>query len=84
MMEYYTLPKAPALLKPHDQLVQFHIQDIHWGSLILLQRGSQCILRSQLTGQQTTVKYYSTIPGTKEIRDGHLLTPKTISIFFFL
>ena len=28
--EYSTFSKAPALLEPHHQIVQYHIQDIYW------------------------------------------------------
>ena len=31
MKEYSTFPKAPALLEPHHQIVQCHIQDTRWG-----------------------------------------------------
>ena len=44
------VPKSPALLKPHRQTVWCHKQDTHWGSFTSLQKCSQCILQSQLTG----------------------------------
>ena len=40
---YTAFPKAPALLKPHHQIVSCDIQDTHWRSLTLLQRFSRCI-----------------------------------------
>ena len=42
---YSTFPKAQALLEPHHQIVQCHIQDTRWGSLTPLQRCSLCILQ---------------------------------------
>ena len=30
---YSLFPKAPALLEPHHQIVQCHIQDTRWGVL---------------------------------------------------
>ena len=50
MKRYSTFPKAPALLKPHHQIVLCHIKDTRWGGLTLLQ-SSQCILQIQPTGQ---------------------------------
>ena len=35
---YSAFPKAPELLKPHHQIVSYHIQDINWTSLTPLQR----------------------------------------------
>ena len=46
---YSAFPKAPALLKPHYQIVFCHIQHIHWGSLTSLQKYSQRILQAQPT-----------------------------------
>ena len=47
---YFVFPEAPALLEPHHQIVQCHIQNTRWKSLTTLQRCSQCILQPQLTG----------------------------------
>ena len=47
---YSTLPKSPALLKPHTQMVLCHIQDTHWRHLALLQRSSLYTLQPQVTG----------------------------------
>ena len=50
---YSAFPKTPALLEPHHQIVQCHIQDTRYGGgLTPLQRYSQCILQPQLTGQK--------------------------------
>ena len=46
------IPKAPALLEPHHQIVLCHIQDTRCGSLTPLQRSSRYILQPQPTGQQ--------------------------------
>ena len=56
MKGYSAFPKAPALLWPHHQTVQCHIQDTHWegGGLIPLQRCSQCVLQRQPTGQSSS------------------------------
>ena len=52
--EYSTFPKATALLEPHHQIVECHIQDTHWeGGLTSLQRSSKCILQPQPTEQQS-------------------------------
>ena len=32
---YGAFPKAPALLEPHHQIVESHIQDMRWGVLFL-------------------------------------------------
>ena len=36
MKGYFTFPKAPALLEPHHQIVQCHIQDTRWGGVFPL------------------------------------------------
>ena len=38
MKGYYVFPKAPALLKPHHQIVKCHIQDTRWGRVLSLSR----------------------------------------------
>ena len=48
---YSALSKISALLKPQDQIVLCNILDIRLGSLIPLQRCSQCILQPLPTGQ---------------------------------
>ena len=50
MKGYSVFPKAPALLKTHQQIVLCHIQDLRWGILTALQRCSQCIPQPQPTG----------------------------------
>ena len=52
MKGHSTLPKAPALLEPHYQIVLFHIPDTHWvgAGLTSLQRCNRCIPQPQLTG----------------------------------
>ena len=52
MKGYSVFPKAPALLEPHYLIVECHIQATRFGEggLIHLQRCSQCILQSQLSG----------------------------------
>ena len=45
---FSTLRKA--LLEPHHQIVYCYTQDTLLGSLIPLQRSSQCILKPQMTG----------------------------------
>ena len=45
------IPKDPALLEPHNQIVQNHIQNTHGGGRTLMQRCSRCILQPQPTGQ---------------------------------
>ena len=35
MKGYSTFPKVPALLEPHEQIVQCHIKDICWGGVFL-------------------------------------------------
>ena len=52
MKGYSAFPKAPALLKPHHQIVECYIQDSRWGSLTPLQRCSQRILQPQSAGQK--------------------------------
>ena len=49
---YFTFPKAPALLEPHQLIVLCHIQDTCWRSLTPLLRCSQCILQLQPNGPQ--------------------------------
>ena len=52
MKKYSAFPKAPALLKPHSEIVLCYIQDTHWevGNLIPMQRCSRCILQPLPTG----------------------------------
>ena len=51
MKGHSVFPKAPALLKPHHQIILYHIRDIRWeGGFSPLQRCSLCILLPQSTG----------------------------------
>ena len=46
MKGYSAFTKAPALLEPHHQIVQCHLQDIRWGGCLTpLQRRSRSIQR---------------------------------------
>ena len=47
MKGYSAFPKAPALLKPHHQIVLSHITHTRKGSLTSLQRCSRGILQPQ-------------------------------------
>ena len=58
---YSTFPKAPALLKPHHQIVSCHKQDSLWESLTLLLRCSWCILQPQPTGPLSFVVIQNSI-----------------------
>ena len=52
MKGYSSFPKAPALLKPHDQIILCHIQDTRREGLSPLQKSSRCILQPQPTRQK--------------------------------
>ena len=54
MKRYSAFPKAPALLVPHNQIIQRHIKDscLVGVDLTPLQRSSWCILQPQPTGQK--------------------------------
>ena len=59
MKGYSAFLKPPAIMEPHHQIVQYHIQDSRWvGVLAPLQRSSQCILQSQPTGQSDCLVLY--------------------------
>ena len=68
--EVFHIPEAVALLEPQHQMVLCHIQDTlrEGRGLIFLQRYSQCISQSQLTGLNYFVEgHHRKVPDTKTI-----------------
>ena len=57
------IPKAPASLKPQDQIVKCHILYTCWWVLTALQRCSRSIIQPQPTGQKDYEKCKQPYPG---------------------
>ena len=52
MNGYLALAKTPALQEPYHHVVECYIQDTRWGTLLLLQSSSRCVLQLQPTGPE--------------------------------
>ena len=93
MKEYSTFPKAPALLKPHYEIVQCRILNTRLRDLTPVQGCNQCILQPHATGQilfrlyttqskKHVIKFPPYLPSSSSCRAGSTDIPDPLSLLF--
>ena len=77
MKGYSAFAKAPALLKPHHQIVLYNFQDFRWGGLTPQQRSSRCIQQPQPIVKSSLMNAYVRnwqLPSTVDLNAFAILT----------